>query len=433
MNLPWPNIREVYSPDTVDAVAQAIRAADADNLAVYPLGGETALADALVPRVAGVGISTKKLAAVVDYPARDLTITVGAGITISELLDVLATEGQTLPVDISLPHLATLGGAIATNTAGPRRVLYGTLRDYVIGIEAVDGAGRIYHGGGRVVKNVAGYDFCRLLVGSVGLLGIITQVTLKVQPLPQASGACLWKLPPGVDLAAIFNLLHASPTRPAVLDVVGGNAWSGFLQSLGHAGHSVATTSAGEEPWLICGFEGTIPEVNWQLTTITQQLYELLGAPHTPEKESWVRCLHALRDFAGGISPGMAPGNLPTDLPMLTQPILKFCVRPSQAAELVRWIQGVDPAAHWQLHAANGILYVRFSALPSGGWSKWLLQQGHPHLGQLGGRLRVWRWSPGMELTQASAWGPRGDGQLIEGRMRAQFDPRGRLNSGRFW
>src|SRR6478736_2819398 len=121
------------------------------------------------------------------YPARDMTITVQAGVTIARLRDVLKAEGQQLPVDVPFPDRATLGGAVATNASGPRRFGHGTLRDYVIGISVVDDRGEEMKGGGRVVKNVAGYDLMKLYTGSLGTLGIITQLTLKVKPRPEAS------------------------------------------------------------------------------------------------------------------------------------------------------------------------------------------------------------------------------------------------------
>ena len=104
-----------------------------------------------------------------------------------DLVDVGFLAGDQLPIDLPDAHRATLGGVIATNTSGARRYANGTMRDYVIGIRAVDGQGITYNGGGRVVKNVAGYDFCKLLTGSLGTLGIISQVTLKVKPIPPCS------------------------------------------------------------------------------------------------------------------------------------------------------------------------------------------------------------------------------------------------------
>src|SRR5260221_13588513 len=112
-----------------------------------------------------------------------MTITVQAGITIAKLQVLLASENHRLPVDIPFPDRATLGGALAANASGPRRYGFGTLRDYLIGISTVNDEGHEVKAGGRVVKNVAGYDLCKLHIGALGTLGIISQVTLKLRPL----------------------------------------------------------------------------------------------------------------------------------------------------------------------------------------------------------------------------------------------------------
>ena len=116
-----------------------------------------------------------------------MTITVQAGITARPAAgDCCAAENQRLPIDVPRPDQATLGGALAVNVSGPRRYGFGTLRDYVIGISVVNDEGQEVKAGGRVVKNVAGYDLCKLHIGALGTLGIITQVTLKLRPLPEA-------------------------------------------------------------------------------------------------------------------------------------------------------------------------------------------------------------------------------------------------------
>ena len=125
------------------------------------------------------------LAQIVDFPARDMTVTVQAGITMKDLREIIVRENLHLPIDVAQGQRATLGGVLAANASGPRRHGYGTMRDYVIGISALNDDGREFKAGGRVVKNVAGYDLCKLLVGSLGTLGIITQVTLKLRPLPE--------------------------------------------------------------------------------------------------------------------------------------------------------------------------------------------------------------------------------------------------------
>src|SRR5262249_22812669 len=154
--------------------------------AIYPLGGRTMLDLGLPPTRPGLAIDLRRFDAVIDYPARDMTVTVQAGLTVAKLQALLAAENQRLPIDVPHAEQATLGGALAANVSGPRRYGFGTLRDYVIGISVVNDEGQEVKAGGRVVKNVAGYDLCKLYVGSLGTLGIITQVTLKLRPQPMA-------------------------------------------------------------------------------------------------------------------------------------------------------------------------------------------------------------------------------------------------------
>ncbi|MBC7857148.1 MAG: FAD-binding oxidoreductase, partial [Pirellulaceae bacterium] len=178
-------IKTTISPANQAELAAALAEAYASGSAIYPIGGGTSLDFGLPAKTPGSGLSLAGLSRIVDYPARDMTVTVEAGVTMQTLSDLLATEGQRLPLGVPLADRATVGGVVATNWNGPRRYGCGTVRDYVIGISAVDGRGMPFKGGGRVVKNVAGYDLCKLLVGSLGTLGIITQVTLKLRPLAE--------------------------------------------------------------------------------------------------------------------------------------------------------------------------------------------------------------------------------------------------------
>ncbi len=107
--------------------------------------------------------------------------------TVAALARRLAAEGQRLPIDVPQSQRATIGGAVASCLPGPRQFRCGTIRDYVIGLRAVDGGGAEFSAGGRVVKNAAGYDLCRLVTGSLGTLAVVVQVTLMVKPLPETS------------------------------------------------------------------------------------------------------------------------------------------------------------------------------------------------------------------------------------------------------
>ncbi len=163
-------------------VVEAVRVAFEASSAIYPVGGGTALDYGNPPLRSGQTLDLSILNRVVDYTPRDMTIVVEAGVRMADLAATLAAESQHLPVDVPRVGDATIGGVVATNWSGPRRHGHGSIRDYVIGIHAVDGRGTPFKGGGRVVKNVAGYDFCKLLTGSLGTLAVITQLALKVKP-----------------------------------------------------------------------------------------------------------------------------------------------------------------------------------------------------------------------------------------------------------
>src|SRR5438270_486132 len=149
-----------------------------------------------------------------------MTVTVEAGVTISALQAVLATEGQRLLIDAPAPDCATIGGVLATNTSGPRRFGAGRPRDQIIGVSFVTSDGALVKGGGRVVKNVAGYDFPRLLTGSLGTLGAICQLTLKVRPIPEASALVWVPFTTAESLAPAIEKLNTSGTRPTALDLL---------------------------------------------------------------------------------------------------------------------------------------------------------------------------------------------------------------------
>jgi glycolate dehydrogenase FAD-binding subunit len=170
----------VVSPANAQEAAAVMRWAAASGTGVRPCGGQTRLH---LGNVAGAGtvlVSTQRMEEVVHYDAGDLTIGVGAGFKLSQLLTMLADHGQMLPIDIACDD-ETVGGMLATAWQGPSRQML-AVRDFCIGIEFVTGDGKVAHGGGRVVKNVAGYDLMKLLIGSYGTLGMITAASFKVFP-----------------------------------------------------------------------------------------------------------------------------------------------------------------------------------------------------------------------------------------------------------
>lgn len=233
--------------------------------ALSPHGGRTALHYGQPLSSACAPLSTLELNRVVDYPARDMTITVEAGLRVDDLQNTLAKERQQLPIDVPLSHRATVGGSLAANLTGPRRFGYGTWRDYVIGITAVDGTGRMFHSGGRVVKNVAGYDLCKLLIGSLGTLAVVTQVTLKLKPLPESS-ALVWATFENISqVDQALNRLTTSGARPVILDLLNRQA----ARDVAMEARCDLVSSAAV---LLIGVEGLQDDCRWQVDTLLAEL-----------------------------------------------------------------------------------------------------------------------------------------------------------------
>ncbi len=180
----------------------------------------------LRPVQAARSVSTRGLRGITLYAPKELVISARAGTPVAEIETALAEHGQHLiaePPDLSgllgTTAAQTIGGVVATNLSGPRRITAGATRDHVLGIRAVDGTGELFHSGGRVLKNVTGLDLCKLLSGSHGTLGIITEVTLKVLPAPEATGTLVL---PGLGAAAGVAALSAALGSPYG---VSGAAW----------------------------------------------------------------------------------------------------------------------------------------------------------------------------------------------------------------
>lgn len=165
----------------------ALRLCAEHEATVIPWGGGTAIALGNAPRHMDVVISTERLARIIDHDHANLTVSAESGVVLARLQGALANEHQFAPLEASFPDCATIGGIIAANLNGPRRSYYGSVRDLVIGIRVVLIGGEKIKAGGKVVKNVAGYDMCKLFVGSLGTLGIISAATVRLAPLPESS------------------------------------------------------------------------------------------------------------------------------------------------------------------------------------------------------------------------------------------------------
>lgn len=203
-------------------VVDAIRAANADRRAIVLWGGGTRIGIGDPPRRYDLALDLRGLAGIVDHQPADLTVTVRAGTTVAELQSALAAHDQWWPVEVAHPERATVGGTIASAADGPARYRYFHPRDWAIGVRAVLGDGTLTKAGGKVVKNVTGYDLTRLYSGSFGTLCALVEVTLKLAPRPAHTLTLKIDLP-GLTQAyrTVRELLRERQPFDAVAVVVG--------------------------------------------------------------------------------------------------------------------------------------------------------------------------------------------------------------------
>ena len=210
----------VVVPADAQQAAAVLRVCSENRWIVETAGAGTWLDWGRPPGNVDVILSSERLAGIHEYSPADLTISVGAGTPLAEVAETVAFDRQTLGLDPPARPGATTGATIATASAGPLRLSIGSPRDIVLGLELVTGDGRVVRLGGRVVKNVAGYDLVRLVVGSRGTLGFITRAHLRLRPAPDAEVTALFTAPspaPLVDLA----LGRAASVWPAALEIFG--------------------------------------------------------------------------------------------------------------------------------------------------------------------------------------------------------------------
>lgn len=205
--------------DSVEALRDRVRDA-ADRRASLRIVGRGHWLDAGRPVAAVESISTRELAGITEYVPGDLTLTARAGTTLEEIRLATAAHDQWLALDPYGNDEGTLGATIATASAGPLSTSFGTPRDLMLGLEFVTGEGIIVRGGGRVVKNVAGFDLTRLLTGSWGTLGVITEVTVRLHARPEADESIVVPLDDAAGVARARELLRRLPFSPYAFEII---------------------------------------------------------------------------------------------------------------------------------------------------------------------------------------------------------------------
>jgi glycolate oxidase FAD binding subunit len=378
-------VGRVEHPATFDDVRRLVRdVADAGQTLVasglgahLDFGGRADRIDALV--------CLDRLDRIVDHQAADMTVTVEAGCSLARLDETLRAAGQWLPLDPPRFERTTVGGLIAANLAGPLRASQGTVRDLLIGLRVVDGAGRLVAGGGRVVKNVAGYDLPKLHVGALGTLGVVVEATFKVRPRPALESAVVLRAASAAEAVAL-GLAARDALDPLWLEV---------------------TTRDGA--WTVAiGVAGVDAEV-----VAARRMLEALSARATASE--WVMDGSALRRELAtfGVEPAAA--------------VLRASVLPSDVAWVIDRLHALAPVPI-AAQLASGVVRAR---LDDGAGVARLVDAVRPEIQARGGFLVVERATPAVKAA-IDVWGDPGEGLDLMRRVKAAFDPRGVFASGRF-
>jgi len=381
----------VIEPGTENELAEVLRLANEAGLAVIPRGGGTKLGWGNPPTSADLIVSTGRLNEILEHAWADLTVTVEAGCTIQRLQETLAQHGQRLALDPLWPEKATVGGVLSTNDSGAFRLRFGALRDLIIGATIALPDGTLASSGGKVVKNVAGYDLPKLVTGALGTLGVITRAVFRLHPLPRNTRS--------------FSVASANTEEAQrfVLAVQDSKLAHTSLQS--HFSNDTPPVS----DILFEGTEAGLTAQEAQLRNLssTASVSEATMATWTAREELWT--------FSDPASTAIA----------------KVSILPANLASTMKLVE----------HIANAH-QLRWRALMYATGIGWLRLEGKPAV--LRETLQIWRGElQGQDgslvalhrpdkMPAFDAWGTAGDALLLMKAVKQQLDPKNTLNPGRF-
>jgi len=383
--------RTIVEPGSVAEAAEAMRGFARDHLAVGFVGGGTALELGAPPSRLDALLRTRKLARIREHSPSDQIVAVEAGMILAELQRQLASHGQRLALDPPFADRATVGGIVAASCHGPRRLRFGVPRDLVIGITIVRADGVVAHGGGKVVKNVAGFDLPRLFCGSLGTLGLIAEVVFRLHPLPEASATAVF------DGLAADEVARVMPT----------------LRELGV--EPVAATAFEERGrfTLLVRFEGFAPGVRDQVERALVKVGRGAEAVGPGEAALWARHDALQDDVDVRCRASFAPAGLAKALAAL--------------APLAGALEGGGLVVHPALGLA--LLSGNLRDAEAAGRA---IGAARPHLASLGNGSLVLMAAPSALRARADVWGPDPGGIAVMRRLKHELDPDARLAPGRF-
>ena len=382
----------VAEPASADEVSELVRMCETDRITVAPVGAARTLSQIRREPVA-LGVSLANLGRIIAYEPDDLTVAVEAGMTVAALNAELSKRRQRLPVDPFSPVETTVGALVSASHSGPLRLSEGTPRDLLIGIRFVGQGGRTVHGGGRVVKNVAGYDLMKVIGGSFGTLGIITETIFKIRPIPTQYAVALIPHNRAEDAFAGAMALHDKLSL-AHLEVLS----PALAEQLGHSGKFL----------IIAGFSGSPSEIGYQAEKILEHAGDR-GAILDEAAAEWN--YETLRDFdftARALSArfSVLPAALPAALDSITG---QYCA-----------------------HPGNGIAEVYVAAQQSADSAQKIVAEWRERAARARGQVRLIAAAESVRASLESFDQPNDGALKLMRRLKQAFDPAGIFNPGCF-
>lgn len=405
--------RMIVSPGSVAEVQAVVRAAAGQGASVVPRGSGSKMGLGGPPTSADVLLSLVRLDAVIEYDVANLTLVCQAGVRLETLQQKLLANKQFLPLDPPYTSQATIGGVVATNSTGPRRLAYGSARDLVLGMKVVSSTGELLSAGGKTVKNVAGYDLDKLFIGSLGTLGIIVEVAFRLLPTPQSRATLLAAFPALAPALEMAGRLRESQYLPSALEVLNPRALEAC--GLGQGTHG-----------LLIALEGVTEAVERQKAEIAA-LCGQHGSPAVEVLEGGVEssAWASIRDLAPTLA-SRSSGVVATKSSVSLAGLPGICDAAREAAErrglplcldvragsgiLHAWLEGQSGD---ETRQAQAISEMRAAAVESGG-------------------SLVIESAPRLVKAAVSVWGEPGSDFVAMKAVKAKLDPRGLLNPGRY-
>ena len=406
--------KAVVLPASVQEMQDVLQFAVKQGVSVIPAGAGTKLGIGNLPEKVDVVLATTSLNSVVEYEPADLTVTVEAGIRLGDLQTELAKHRQYLALNPPYADRCTIGGIVATNASGSLRLRHGTARNQVLGLRVVRADGTVVKSGGKVVKNVAGYDLNKLYIGAFGTLGIITEVTLKLSPIPMRQA---------ILTADFQNVQEATDTG---LSIVGSQTLPMFVNLFVNSDPTRGGTEAPTDEnktLLVVGFGGDPETVAWQLTQC-QGIMEQNGAIGVTiaEGESLQHLQGAVQEFS--------EDNKNTEII-----VAKLNLKRTDVAEFAAQIVEANWACDVQMMAllGSGVLYVTLPVTSDTDYQS--LANALTQLRQTAmsrqGNLIIEVAPPELK-RHIDVWGSVEGTLSLMKQIKAKFDPAGLLNPGRF-